>query len=189
MTYTQAIGRQFWLTFDDHFKFESGSNGLAQRYASMGGYNGPSRAWVAARSGGNFPSDFENYVAANEDTVIFLAKEQKSFFDQNFTDGLPDIILAMQDFAFGVLASPNGLNRQNEPVHTMNGGLNAVDYLSWHGFIEAAIVAKADVDFWTEFRWVNGMAWELQVKSRPQEIPPNQNEPLSQVVTAAIHHK
>ena len=65
----------------------------------------------------------------------------------------------------------------------------AQDYLSWHGFIEAALVLGDEPAVWENIRWINGMAWELQVKARPQEVYPNQNEALAQPITDAITAK
>ena len=186
MAYTQAIGRQFWLDFDNHFKFESGQNGLWDRYTALGGYDGPSRAWKGARQSGDFPDAFVSYADSHKDNIEFIANEQQTFFTNALTGGTGDIVRAFQDFAFGVLASPGAPNRGAEPVHTMNGGIFARDYLSWHGFIEAAMAVHVNDAFWQEMRWINGMAWELQAKARPQEFFPNQNQPLADIVTNTI---
>jgi hypothetical protein len=191
MEYTHALGRQFWLDFDQHFKFEAGSNGLGAKYGAMGGYDRLGQEFAAAMDANTFPADFNQYVdkPAVTEAVKFLATAQSDFFGRFFGDDRELVVSAFQDFAFGVLASPNAPNRANEPVHTMNGGLFAADYLSWHGFIEGAIYLLPGNAFWENMRWINGMAWELQVKARPQEIYPNQNEPLSAKVTDAIRQK
>jgi hypothetical protein len=190
MVYTQALGRQFWLDFDQYFKFSSGTNGLREKYNAMGGYDRLGQEFLGAMQAGSFPKDFRSYVdgAQVKAAVLFLAKQQSDFLNRFFIDK-EEIIRAFQDFAFGVLASPNAPNRQGEPVHTMNGGLFAADYLSWHGFIEAAIYLLPGDNFWVNLRWINGMAWELQVKARPQEVFPNQNEALPDVVVSAIRKK
>lgn len=185
MTYTQALGRQFWFEFDDYFKYKAAQNGLGQKYTDMGGYNRPATEWVTARRNGNYPTAFVNYVTGKGAVIDFLAKEQKNYFDRFFSGNEADTVAALQDFAFGVLSTPGRV----EPVHTMNGGLSAQDYLSWHGFIEAAIVRGNDLAFWTPFRWMNGMAWEMQCKARPQEVLPNMNEPLPAPVIQVIRQK
>ena len=186
MTYTQAIGRKFWFDFDDYFKFKAGSNGVADRYTALGGYNAPAQKWAEARAAGDM-SIFTAYCEEKKEDILYLAAEQRSFFDSAFNGDTDNVKRAFQDFAFGILASPGTTERPpNELVHTMNGGLLAQDYHSWHGFIEAALVLEDEPDFWTDLRWINGMGWELQCKARPQEIYPNQNEPLAQQVTDSI---
>ncbi len=189
MAYTQELGRRFWLAFDDYFKFGAASNGLAAYYNALGArnYQQPSLEWTRSRAGGT-PDSFKSYVDARRDTFAFLASEQKRMFDE-FLPSPEWVISAFQDFAYGVLASPTAPNRQNEPVHTMNGGIGAQDYLSWHGFIEAANHLRLDPAFWERIRWVNGMGWELQAKARPQEVFPNLNRPLAPEVTAGIRQK
>jgi len=186
MTYTQATGRRFWFEFDDYFKYKAGQNGLAQRYEEMGGYQRPAQEWLNSRAAGTYPATFTAYANSKGATIDFLAAEQKRYFDQFFIGDMADVIAAFQDFAFGILATPG---RFQEPVHTMNGGLSAEDYLSWHGFIEGALVRGGDAAFWRPMRWINGMAWELQSKARPQEVLPNINEPLPAPVTQAIRDK
>jgi len=187
MVYTQAAGRQFWLDFDQHFKFSSGTNGLAQKYNEMGGYDAPGAIWHAAISAGQ-PQQFVDYVQSVKQPLSFISEAQKAFINKYFPQ-TEDLARAFQDFAFGILASPNAPNRQGEPVHTMNGGLGARDYLSWHGCIEGALLLFPADAFWTNLRWISGMAWELQVKARPQEVFPNMNEPLPNNVTNAIRAK
>ena len=189
MAYTQALGRQFWLDFDQYFKFESGQNGLGEKYNEMGGYNRPGMEWHSIITGGSYPEDFHTYVDGVRDPVLFLANEQSEFIKRYFGSDTEQVARAFQDFAFGILASPNAPNRQNEPVHTMNGGLFARDYLSWHGFIEAAIHLLSSDPFWVNLRWINGMGWELQAKARPQEVFPNQNEPLPDAAIKTIREK
>jgi hypothetical protein len=185
MVYTQNLGRKFWLAFDNHFKFESEKNGLAKKYDELGDYSRPSRVWRESRRAGN-PQIFATYVVEKKAPIEFLAKEQKAYFERFFGLEMEDVVAAFQDFAFGIFASPNAPHREDEPVHTMNG---AGDYLSWHGFNEAAILSGVDANFWTHLRWINGMAWELQVKAGPAEIFPNQNQPLPTRVTQAIRKK
>jgi hypothetical protein len=187
MAYTQAAGRAFWLDFDQQFKFGASANGLMQKYTEMGGYSAPSQVWRAAAAAGEM-RNFEAYVVQVAEPLKFVAGAHKKFMQDHFQDD-EDLIRVLQDFAFGVLASPNAPNRQNEPVHTMNGGIDALDYLSWFGFIEGAIQLFPGDEFWTKLRWMVGMAWELQVKSRPQELFPNMNEPLYSVATQHIREK
>lgn len=189
MPYSQSLGRAFWLAFDDYFKFESGQNGLALRYQAMGGYNQPGRQWRQSRRQGTYPDAFRAYVEKNREPIAFLASEQERFVDRFFAGDKEALVSAFRDFAFGILASPTGKYRAAEPVHTMNGGVFAQDYLSWHGFIESALMVNLSPSFWEHLRWVNGMAWELQAKARPQEIYPNQNEPLPDDVTTAIRRR
>ena len=189
MSYTQALGRKFWFDFDDYFKFKSGQNGLWAKYEAFGGYAAPSDKWVEARRTQDMDI-FNTYCDDNKDNILFVAGEQRKYFLNYFVNESDDIMRAFQDFAFGILASPNTTERpQDELVHTMNGGLAARDYLSWHGFIEAALVLGDEPTVWENIRWINGMAWELQVKARPQEVYPNQNEPLAQPITDAITTK
>ena len=68
----------------------------------------------------------------------------------------------------------------------MNG---AADYLSWHGFIEGALHLLPGNAFWENLRWINGMAWELQVKANTDEGFPNQNAALPANITDAIRQK
>ena len=191
MAYTPELGRQFWQAFDDHFKYKAGANGLAALYEAMGEYNRPALEWHAARQAGTFPQAFQSYVTANQRPIAAIADEQREFFSRFFGLNADEIALAFQDFAFGVLASPEDpeRKRRREPVHTMNGGVRAADYLSWHGFAEAALLLQPDKDLWTALRWINGMAWELAAKARPQEVFPNRNRPLAPTVTAAIRDK
>ena len=188
MSYTQALGREFWFDFDDYFKFKSRQNGLFERYEAFGGYLAPSDKWIEARRALNVDI-FNTFCDDNKENILFVAGEQREYFLKYFDNEFDDIVRAFQDFAFGVLASPDSTERPREPVHTMNGGLAARDYLSWHGFIEAALVLGDEPAVWTNIRWINGMAWELQVKARPQEIYPNQNEPLAQPIIEAITSK
>ncbi len=186
MAYTPEQGRAFWLAFDNHFKFEAGDNGLWDRYESWGGYGNCFQVW---RDNLDTPAVFGDFVTENQDNLKFVAVEQEEFFNSHFNGDLDDMVAAFKDFAFGVLASPDDPNRGAEPVHTMNGGLFASDYASWHGYIEAVLVLEPGSGFWTALRWINGMAWELQIKARPQEIYPNNNTPLAQSITDAIHAK
>jgi hypothetical protein len=186
MAYTQALGRQFWFEFDKYFKYDAAVNGLGQKYDEMGGYDRAATEWGISRRAPDFPTGFKAYVLEKKDPIDFLAKEQKKYFDRFFAGETADIVSAFQDFAFGILSTPT---RTLEPVHTMNGGLFAQDYLSWYGFMEAAIIRGNEVPFWTSLRWIGGMAWELQAKARPQEVLPNMNEPLPVQVTQVIKQK
>lgn len=188
MAYTHELGRQFWRDFDQHFKFELQSNGLAVKYAAMGGYNRLGREFAAATANNTFPAEFNQYVdkPAVAGAVRFLATAQSDFFAGVFGNDREMIVSAFQDFAFGVLASPDAPNRAAEPVHTMNG---AADYLSWHGFIEGALHLLPGNVFWEDLRWINGMAWELQVKANTDEGFPNQNAALPANITDAIRQK
>jgi hypothetical protein len=191
MAYTHEQGRKFWQAFDDHFKYKARQNGLLQRYDDMGGYNQPAIQWGSAREAGNFPKAFRDYALSVQETVAFLANEQKGFFSRFFDLNSGDVVLAFRDFAFGILASPDDPERRRhrEPVHIMNGAGSAPDFYSWHGFIEAAIVLETDAAFWTQLRWINGISWELSAKARPQKVSPNRNEPLPAAVTTAIRDK
>ena len=120
MVYTQAAGRQFWLDFDQHFKFASGTNGLGEKYNEMGGYDAPGAVWHAAINAGQ-PQQFVDYVQSVKQPLSFISEAQKTFINKYFPQ-TEDLARAFQDFAFGILASPNAPNRQGEPVHTMNGG-------------------------------------------------------------------
>jgi hypothetical protein len=185
MAYTHEDGRRFWEAFDRYFKFESGGNGMAALYSQMGGYSGPSQQWMASISAGNM-ADFDQYVQDVAPVVTQLAIKQEEHFQQYFQSDPADICLAFQDFAFGVLASPKAPYRGSEPVHMMNGSRFAQDYLSWHGFITAAVVCRPGVALWPALRWINGMAWELQVKAAPSESYPNTNKPLAQTITDEV---
>ena len=188
MSYTPEQGRIFWLAFDNRFKFEAFTNGLWARYESWGGYSNCYAVWKAAQASST-PADFAAYAQQNRENLLFVADEQEAVFTSHFGTDAEAIVSAFRDFAFGVLASPTAPNRGTEPVHTMNGGLFAADYASWHGYIECVLMIRPDSEFWKRLRWVNGMAWELQVKARPQEIFPNQNAPLDAAITNAIRAK
>lgn len=192
MVYTPEMGRQFWKEFDEHFKYRSRQNGLAEKYRQMGGaYNAPAKRWVETRAAGEYPAKFHEFVKSVRDPIEFVAKEQAAFFTRHFGGALDDMVLAFQDFSFGVLATPDDpfRKRAREPVHTMNGSAGASDYLSWHGFIEAVLALGVDDALWKNMRWMNGMTWELQVKARAQEVFPNKNRPLPQPVTQGIRDK
>lgn len=189
MPYTQEQGRAFWLAFDNHFKFEAQQNGLWARYESWGGYNHCYSEWLNARSSGNFPGGLVQFSEANRENLEFVADEQEAYFTQHFDGRIDDITAAFKDFAFGILESHDQPNRGAEPVHTMNGSEFAGDYASWHGYIETMLLLRPDSEFWINLRWINGMAWELQVKARPQEIYPNHNTPLDSAITTAIEAK
>jgi hypothetical protein len=189
MAYTHEMGRQFWEEFDRYFKFEAAKNNLTQYYSAMGGYSNPGAQWLASVGPGGSPNDFDVFADSVKDAIIPLATEQEIFFQNHFQSD-PDLITqAFQDFAFGLLASPNAPYRQNEPVHIMNGSKYAQDYLSWHGFNEAAIRCRPGVPIWNGIRWINGMAWELQVTAAPSEQYPNQNQPLPADETTKITDK
>ena len=191
MSYTPEMGRKFWKDFDEYFKYRARENGLNAKYDAMGGYDGPARQWVTTRADGTYPASFRTFANTVREPVEFLAKEQNAFFTRHFGGTGDDIVSAFQDFAFGVLATPDDpfRIRFREPVHTMNGSAGAADYLSWYGFVEAALALSIDESFWKDIRWIIGMAWELQVKSRAQEIFPNRNRPLSESVTQKIRDK
>ena len=188
MAYSQDKGRQFWLAFDQHFKFEAGTNGLGARYGAIGGYNQPGVTWYDSIIDQD-RATFEAYANTNKDTIEFLAGAQLEYFEDHFGGDMDAVVSAFQDFAFGVLASPMAPNRGPEPVHTMNGGRFAQDYLSWQGYIEALLVVRPDDAFWSQLRWINGMAWELQARAAPQEAYPNANQPLPADVTKRIADK
>lgn len=188
MTYSHEQGRQFWLAFDQHFKFEAGTNGLGTLYGKLGGYNQPGATWYDSIVDRD-PSAFESYGKANKATLESLADAQHDYFQKHFGEDMDAVVCAFQDFAFGILASPTAPNRGSEPIHTMNGGRFAPDYLSWQGFIEALLIVRPNDKFWQQMRWMNGMAWELQARAAPQEAYPNTNQPLSAELTNRITEK
>lgn len=185
MAYTHEDGRRFWEAFDRYFKYEAGPNGMGVLYSQMGGYSAPAQQWMASVSAGNM-ADFDKFVQDVAPVVTQLAIRQEEYFQQYFQSDPATICLAFQDFAFGVLASPDAPYRGGEPVHMMNGSRLAQDYLSWHGFITAAVVCRPGVALWPALRWINGMAWELQVKAAPSEEYPNSNKPLAQAATDEV---
>lgn len=170
MAYTTESGRNFWHEFDRHFRYEAAKNGFLDAYKELGGDGALADALLMARANGTYPKSFAEFVDSKRTAVEHLANSQMAFIESKLTSE-DDIVSAFEDFAFGVLDSASSDHRTaaNDTRHTMSGGAYADGYRHWNGFAQAAITLGLDVDFWSFLQRVNGMAWELHVKSHPLE--------------------
>lgn len=190
MKYTQEIGREFWHDFDKYFRYDANQNGLLPVYKELGGDDAAANAWTQSRASENGASAFTNFVNEKKSAIQHLATAQEDFIKK----ALPDddlIVAAFQDFAFGVLDSPDADHRTiaQDAAHTMSGGVAAEGYRNWQGFIEAALELDVDEDFWKLMQRANGMAWELHVRAHPGEDGADNYSRLSDEETDNIRKK
>ncbi len=190
MIHGHETSRQFWHDFDHHFRYEAVQNGFLDSYKELGGDAAAADAWRDSRAAGNYPESFRDFAEARRSAIEHLANAQMGYFESRLTSE-DQIIEVFQDFAFGVLESTDAEHRANadDTRHTMSGGVYSEGYRHWHGFAEAALALGLDPDFWTFLLKVNGMAWELHVKSHPNESDPHDYKRLSPEETKAITDK
>lgn len=179
---------EFWYQFDEVTYFRQ-SPQLKAAYEAVGKHVGGNplkgvyEAWIRLSGRSGYPDSYADYLRPVRDALQVISTAQTGVFETYYGKNPNGIFDTMSYFAQGVLFDPRRAPTESE-VHTMDGD-PPLNYHTWHAYSYANVLLGVDRRFWSAFIPLNGFAWGLQLRAKPDNRKVNPPQPRRVVARMA----